>query len=126
MKTKTQIAIAVALGVLFVAVPSATLKAAKPAGLAWGVACNDIIDIDGGETDSCTVTITGLNSSATYRLEVTDGCGGFASSNANAPQLASPGVVVALPDCTTGTTFSLFTVGKRGQQLVSTYGPVLS
>jgi hypothetical protein len=121
MKTKTQIAIAVTLGVLFLAVPSATLKAAKPAGLAWGVACNDI---GSPEVDSCTVTITGLNSSATYRLEVTDGCGGFASSNANAPQLASPGVVVALPDCTTGTTFSLFTVGKRGQQLVSTFGPV--
>ena len=120
MKTKTQIAIAATLGVLFLAVPSATLKAAKPAGLAWGVACNDI---GSPEVDSCTVTITGLNSSATYRLEATDGCGGFTGSNTNAPQLAS-GIVVTLPDCTAGTTFSLFTVGKRGQQLVSTYGPV--
>ena len=91
MKTKTQIAIAVTLGVLFLAVPSATPKGKPaPAGLTLSATCFEAMDgtTDTG-TDSCSVNGTGLTAD-TYLLTGTSDCGVESSSNVSPGQLWSP------------------------------------
>ena len=72
MKTKTQIAIAVTLGVLFLAVPSATPKG-KPASVTLGVVCNEPNPDNGSDSDSCTFTGMGMSSGTDGAPDLVEG-----------------------------------------------------
>jgi hypothetical protein len=115
---KTKIAITVAVCALFVAVPSATLKGAKPAGLKFSVSC--------GANDACTLTGSGF-APGSYAMDVTDSCGlqVVTNSSVNADSAGNINTVVSPgePSCpgNTGWTFTLFTLGKRGGSQVATF-----
>src|SRR5579863_7301519 len=102
---KTKIALVVALGALFVAVPSATSKGKSPAGVNVTVAC--IENADG--TDTCTITATGL-SKGTYWVDATDSCGGSLASSAS----ANFDFTFQATDCASAITVQLFSVGRGG------------
>jgi hypothetical protein len=117
MKMKTQIALAVTLGVLFVAVPSATPKGAKPAGLTLSAVCSEGSPDTG--TDSCSVNATGL-SADTYLLTGTSDCGVESSSNVSPGQFP---VTVNFSDssCNSGGfTFNLYVLKRGVPTLVAT------
>jgi hypothetical protein len=117
MRTKTKITLAVMLGALFVAVPSATPKGKPPSGLTLGVVCTSTGGPEPGEMDACAVTATGL-ASETYLLVATDSCGideyvshlnpvaGTISVNVNLSDPVCPG--------NAGWTFNLYLIGHKG------------
>ena len=78
--TWSKMVIAVALGVLFVATPSATSKG-KPSSVAFSVVCTSVAPTGAlpadanGDIDTCELSGTGLAGSASYNLIVTDSCG---------------------------------------------------
>jgi hypothetical protein len=78
--TLSKMAIAVALGVLFVATPSATPKG-KPTTLVFTAVCGlaastGSLPADAnGDIDTCELTGTGLAAGASYNLIVTNSCG---------------------------------------------------
>jgi hypothetical protein len=115
---KIKIAITVALCALFVAVPSATPKGGKPAGLAFSVVCNT--------SDNCALTGSGF-APGSYALDVTDSCGGqtLTNSSVNADSTGHINTVVSPgePNCSNNAswTFTLFTLGKRGGSQVATF-----
>jgi hypothetical protein len=117
MKTKTKIALAVMLGVLFVAVPSATPKGKPPSGLTLGVVCTSTGGPEPGEMDACAVTATGL-ASETYLLVATDSCGLVEYVSHFNPVAGTINVNVNLSDpiCpgNTGWTFNLYLIGHKG------------
>ena len=123
---KTEIALAVALGALFVAVPSATPKKTPPAVLQMGVVCaaNDATTPEGHDYDPCTVTVTGLVTNTTYSLQVTDNCNGFSVARNVTAVAGGINVPVQIPDCQNAT-FSLFTTGRNAGQLVATSGLIV-
>lgn len=105
----------IVLSVLFVMVPIATPKGASQ-GLTFSVQCN--------AADSCVVTASGLGANASYRLEVSDGCGALVYTNAvnaSGTGTLNDTVVPAEPlGCdVTGWTFSLFTIGRKPSQVAS-------
>ena len=120
---KTKIALAVTLGGLFVAVPSAAPKG-KPASEQLSVgSCSEV---SGG--DSCTVTATGLAAGATYRLEVTDFCdGSFEYGSNETPDGGTINQPLVLLDASTGCatpgwTFNLYRLSGKGvPSLVATF-----
>jgi len=117
MKSKTKIALAVMLGALFVAAPSATPKGKPPSGLTLGVVCTSTGGPEPGEMDACAITATGL-ASEIYLLEVTDSCGfveyvshfnpvgGTIKVNVNLSDPICPG--------NAGWTFNLYLIGNKG------------
>lgn len=120
---KTKIALAVALGALFVAVPGAAPKG-KPAGLSFSVLCAN---------DVCALTGSGLAASTSYLLDVTDSCN--VSVHANSVNTdaggnligpaVSPGIPIAQSSgCNVaGWTFTLSTLGKRSTVVASFIAP---
>jgi len=109
---KTKIAFAVVLSVLFVAVPSATPKGKPaPAALTLTVGCSEPVqDLAGlGDADTCLITASNLPL-ATYKIVVTDSCG-FIFASDEPPNF---NVTIYPPDCASGLTISLFTLGKGG------------
>ena len=122
---KTQIALAVALGALFVAVPSATPKKTPPAVLQMGVDCaGDVTTPDGNDYDACIVTVTGLVTNTTYSLQVTDNCNGYNVARNVTAVAGGINVPVQIPDCPSAT-FSLLTTGRNAGQLVATSGLIV-
>jgi hypothetical protein len=119
-----KIALAVALGSLFVAAPSATLKGAKPqpAGLTLSLTCNDILDgnqID-TTTDFCSVTVTNLLPGA-YAIYLLDSCGNIMHSTGGDGPSFSFGYTFSEPNAVfgcpvTSVTANLYRVGKGGAQ----------
>lgn len=119
---KTKIALAVALVALFVAVPGATLKAAKPASLTFSVGCDT--------NDVCQLNGSGFGASTSYKLVVTDSCGGNAytndvSTDSSGGFTTAPAVPLSVSlydgSCpsNTGWTFTLSTLGRRSSQVAT-------
>lgn len=80
---KMKIAFAVALGALFVTAPSATPKGRTPASVPVTVGCTENFDgpTDTG-TDTCIVSFTGMDPGTTYKITISDSCGGDAIGTA--------------------------------------------
>lgn len=129
---KTKIALAVALGALFVAVPGATPKGRPGAGLTLSLTCNEVLagnpPADSG-TDFCSVTASGLPSGA-YFLTLSDSCGNFLATNHENPPGFSFGISFSETDifgcAVTGVTANLFSVSSKGGQtlLASQSAPI--
>ena len=108
---------AIAMGVLFALAPQAAPKGRTQA-LSFSATCNSV--------DTCTVTGSGLASSASYMLTITDSCGVLVHSTS--VNTDSSGVLnlmlvgVAEPNgcSSTGWTFSLSTSGRKSA-VVATY-----
>lgn len=111
---KTKIALVVALGALFVAVPSATPKGGRPAGVQWGFTCNELVGPP--DADTCNVTVTGLSAKGQYTVGATNSCGGVdsGSGTVTGADLGTTGVIITLDDCEGSWVFSLYSVGKGG------------
>jgi hypothetical protein len=122
---RTKIVLTVALGALFVAVPSASPKhggggGGGGAGLAFSAIC--------GADDTCVLNVTaGLAPSTSYVLDVTDNCGhtyfnsGVQSSSTGTLNHVTPFGYAELPGCAvTGVTFALRNRGKGGSLVFTT------
>jgi len=113
---KTKIAITVILCALFVAVPSATPKGGKPAGLPFVVVCNT--------SDVCSFSGSGLAPSTSYDLSYSDMCGtpvGSTSVNTDGTgALISQNISPFETSCgTSGWIFTLSTLGKRSSTVAT-------
>jgi hypothetical protein len=116
---KTKIAIAVILGALFVAVPSATPKGKPGAGLTLSVTCNEVLDGTDTGTDFCSATASGLNPNGIYTVILSDNCGNpLGRNNGNGPIVGPVNATFSEVDlfgCTvTGVTASLYSDGRGG------------
>jgi hypothetical protein len=116
--TWSKMAIAVALGVLFVATPSATSKG-KPASVVFSAVCTSVAPTGAlpadanGDIDTCELSGTGLAGGASYNLTVTDSCGvtDFRTgiNTTSSGTLSWSAILYDSPGCE-GWTFSLYGV----------------
>lgn len=102
---KTKISLAVALGVLFVAVPSATPKGHPPAAVPGAIiACSENGD---GITDTCMVSFTGMDPGTTYHITISDTCGGDGIDTSRSGSSSYSFTFTSLKDCATGLVISV-------------------